>query len=188
MANLESTDKAIQIISDSNQIISKLKHEKKSLDIEDLTITKDTLVIVSLNRNVFYPFGRLRLEKDFRNALPGFKLSNKYYHDKRFGDIKLKRMVNIKSYLTFYKDDETGYYEIVSGLLEGDNLHLTGIGNIGSTFSSVLKQWFISDVTRLLKGIKVIKVVSGVNGIIYYCFFNNNALESIKIQSDYIFK
>ncbi|WP_144913686.1 hypothetical protein [Mucilaginibacter frigoritolerans] len=160
---------------------------KKELELNELHIKKDTLEIVSDAGFLFYPFGEFKTLGSLNQALRIFKDSLEIDTSDASSPNKLYRMTYKNSFLKFFYDDEKKTYEIVSGQIHDHEVILVKNIRIGITKSDFINIFFNRVSPEKLKGIKIIKMVSALEGIFDYYYFDNDILTSIKLDTDYLF-
>lgn len=160
---------------------------KKELELNELHIKKDTLEIVSAASVLYYPFGKFKTLGSLNQALKIFKDSLEIDKSDASSRNKLYRMTYKNSFLKFFYDDEKKTYEIVSGQIRNHEVILVNNIRIGITKTDFINIFFNGVSPEQLKGIKVIKMVSALEGIFDYYYFNNDILTSIKLDTDYLF-
>jgi len=159
---------------------------KKELELSELYIKKDTLEIVSTAGFLYYPFGKFKTLSSLNQTLTIFKDSLEIDTSLDGARDKLYRMTYKNSFLKFYYDDEKKTYEIVSGNIRDPEVILVNNIKIGITKSDFMNVFFNGVTPEQVHGVKIIKMVSGLDGIFDY-YFDNDILTSIKLDTDYLF-
>jgi hypothetical protein len=169
-------------ITSKNSSDSLQSFAKKKLELNELHIKKDTLEIVSTMAFLYYPFGKFKTFDSLRHSLIIFKDSLEVDSLNN----KLHRMTFKNSFLKFYFDDDKKAFEIVSGEIRDQNIILLNNIRVGITKIDFINIFFNGIASKQVEGIKIIKIISGLEGIIHYYNFNNDILTSIKLDTDYL--
>jgi hypothetical protein len=160
---------------------------KRELKLSELSIKEDTLEIVSTASFLYYPFGKFKTLNNLNQALKIFKDSLEIDSSVAPSPEKLHRMTYKNSFLKFFYDDEKKTYEIVSGQIRDPEVTLLNNIKVGITKSDFMNIFFNRVTPKQMEGIKIIKMVSGLDGIFDYYYFDNDILTSIKLDTDYLF-
>lgn len=163
------------------------KIARKEFEISEAHQKQDTLSFIVMNRNVFYPFGRLKAIAKLRSMFPHFDVRNELQRDSLTGNNTLTRFYTKKSFLKFVKSDDTGLYEIVSGRIYDGEVVLYSKISIGMPMEVFLNLFFSKRINKFTENTKVIELVSGVDGVWQRYQFKDHFLSSIKIDTDYTF-
>ncbi len=158
---------------------------KEGFGLIKLSIKGDTLDLVSTSSFLYYPFGKFNAPSDFIKTNKTFKESIE--HDKGDPSIKLYRMSNKNNFIKLFKDDGKSNVEIISGKVYDSDLCLINGIKIGISKSDFLKIFFKDVPEKQVVDIKVIKLVSGLEGITHVYIFNKDCLTSFYFDTDYSF-
>ena len=147
----------------------------------DAYLTPDTLVVVSPGQAVFYPFGRAATARALTASYPLFAVQKGVSHYR--GDPYPYTLLQFrKSAVKFYDDSEEGA-EVVAGHIADPEISLLNGIRIGATLSEVLRAYFVAVPLEKVRGIRIVRVVSALDGIIYHYSFRDNQLISIDFDS-----
>jgi len=159
----------------------------ESFELNRIELLKDTILIVSENEILFYPFG------EYTN----FKKFQEQYLEKHIKDSKIEylqdRVVTIQNKNSFLKLIEAEIFrkenrqlEIVSANINDADFEFVNGIKIGMSKKDLLLKIF-STVPEELEKIPIIKISSAVDFIEYYFTFSeNNTIKNITIITDYI--
>ena len=158
----------------------------EDFDIIVKKVYSDTLLLVTTSSFLYYPFGVYGSLEKFQNDQSIWKtFSNDVAMDsnteKNYRSLKFRN-----SYLTIYFNEEKGKVDIVKSFIEDYEIKLMYCIKKG-----ILKQDFIkilnANINDEFKEVNVIKLESGLTGIVHYYTFKGVKLENIRIESDYSF-
>lgn len=141
----------------------------------------DTLVVVSPDQAVLYPFGQVAKATALTTRYPLFTVQKGVSHYK--GDpfpYTLLRFRN--SAIKFYDDSEEGA-TVVSGHLVDPEIRLVNGVRLGQTLPEILRAYFVTVPAEKVRGIRIVSVESALNGIIYHYSFQNNRLMGVDFDS-----
>ncbi|MEK7719966.1 MAG: hypothetical protein AAB347_10225 [Bacteroidota bacterium] len=158
---------------------------KEGFGLIELSIKGDTLNLVYTSSFLYYPFGKFNTPSDFIKTNKTFKETIE--HDKGDPSIKLYRMSNKNNFIKLFKDDGKSNVEIISGKVNDSELSLINGIKIGISRTDFLKIFFKDVPEKQVVGIKVIRLISGLEGIIHVYVFNNERLTSFYFNTDYSF-
>ncbi|GHT25323.1 hypothetical protein FACS189430_11790 [Bacteroidia bacterium] len=161
------------------------------LEIEEKSVSFDTLKIVSANCTLlYYPLGIYNDIEKFLNCLPKETVIEKQI-----------KMNGIETYYIQFSsnnievlvgDDYCGKnnsaINIINAIIENDTIEFVNFVKNGITKQSFVRMLNLES-TDSFKEIKVIEFISVLLGIWhYYTFDDNNILIKIEIKSDYVFE
>jgi len=114
------------------------KKTRPAFDLIDHKLSGDTLVLVSANKFLYYPFGV------FDNVK---KLKGKYQslYQEKGGESYL---VNADSYVKFFYDDDKKAFEIVYARITNSAFTFTNGTNVGMTQKELFDKFFITPPER----------------------------------------
>lgn len=92
-----------------------------------------------------------------------------------------------RSYLTFFNDSESNLLEMVSGEILDKEIVLPENISIGMTLANFVKIYSSGDLGSERQKIKIVKLISGLDGIWEYYTFKQGVLNSIRVETDYTF-
>ena len=150
----------------------------------EFSINKDTLSVVTGSPYLYYPFGKHNSINDFKNAYDYFALSP----EKSAADTSaiIHVLVYRNSSLKLFFDDERETLEIVSGEISDPQIILINGIATGMDKAAFMQHFFKRYPAKTLQKINTVKLISALDGIIHYCYFENNKLTSIEFISDYV--
>ncbi len=152
---------------------------RKELDIENISIDGDTLKFVTSARELYYPLGKFRKIDEVIGTYPMFKLNVGENTDSE----DISKVVFGHSYFKFYKDEETGYLEIVYAVMIDPNIKFTNNIEIGMSSNQFYQTFFKQPLK--LNSIRIVKAESLVTGVIHYYYVKDGKLMQVEIDSDY---
>jgi len=155
---------------------------KKKLGLSELELKDDTLIIVSSMDFLYYPFGHFKTINRLNQVLKSFKDSI----ETDVSNNKLNRMTYKSSFIKFFYDDEKKSFEIVSGRITDPEVVFLNNIYVGISKIGFINIFFNQISPAQIKTVKVIKIISGVDGIIHHYYFTNNILTCIKLDTDYL--
>lgn len=168
--------------------ISLLNEFKNHSDIKasEIRIIKDTLSILSTGWFFYYPFGKFHDMKSLLDVSKFLKFKREYARDKTDGDtIMLYRLYNDKTFIKFIDQPETSRFEIVSGDIKDTSVVLLNGTKIGMDRLAFLNLYFSQKAENELMRIRVVKIISGLDGIWHYYSFKDDKLSDIRFDTDY---
>jgi len=92
-----------------------------------------------------------------------------------------------KSFIKLFKYDNKSYIEIVSGKFSDPEIILINGIKIGISKTDFLKMFFKDFSANQIDGVKVIKLISGLEGISHVYVFTNGHLIYFYFNTDYTF-
>jgi hypothetical protein len=147
----------------------------------DAYIKPDTLVVVSPDQAVLYPFGRVAKAAALTKHYPMFAVQKGVSHYE--GDPYSYTLLRFRnSAVKFYDDSEEGATVVSGHLIDPEIILANGI-HLGATLSELLSAYFVTVPAEKVRGLRIVSVESAVNGIIYHYAFRNNRLISIDFDS-----
>lgn len=151
-------------------------------------IKSDTLLIVSTNEFLYYPFGIYSNIEDIRNQY-SFNVKISYNDEYPFKDTTTNKLrvykINFKnSFVKFTKGDNNNM-EIVSARVLDKELHLSNGVKVGITKKDFINQLSLKEEQHQLNKINIVELESGLTGIWHYYFFKNDTLSYFIIDSDF---
>jgi len=168
----------------SNDIAdSILKLVKKDLNVDSVFLKKDTLSLLVHNKSLFYPFGK-------QKKITAFNIANKEYTIKKEtaqGKITLHRLIYKNSFVKFVQDEENHLYQIVSAKIIDKEIVLNSGIHTGMPMQQILSILFYKNTIQHFKQVKVIELISALDGIQHYYIFKNAYLNCIVLNTDYIY-
>ncbi len=162
------------------------KTAKKELEMIEMAFKKDTLSIVSASWFFYYPFGKFNSIVDFKKHNNSF--DEVIVYDKSDStDDHLYRVIREDSFVKLIKSSDTEKLEIVSGSITNKKIILANGVRIGMHKKPFLEKLFNKlPYSKEIDEIKVVEIISGLNGIWHYYDFNNDILERIRFDTDYL--
>ncbi|MFD1468911.1 hypothetical protein ACFQ48_11810 [Hymenobacter caeli] len=147
----------------------------------DAYLKADTLVVVSTDRAVVYPFGRVARAAALTTRYPLFTAKKGVAYAQ--GDpypYTLLRFGN--SAVKFYDDSEEGA-TVISGHVVDPQIILANGVRLGSTLPELLRAYSVTVPTEKVRGIRIVTVEFVVDRIIYHYAFRNNRVMGIDFDS-----
>ncbi len=161
------------------------KAAKSNFELNVLFIKNDTLELVSDSQFLYFPFGVFKNIQSLKHSLNQFRDS---IQKDSSSNEELERMIFNKSFVKFYYDKDQGKFQIVSGQIIDENIVMINGIKLGMEKHEFLEEFFNFYKPIKVDNIKVIQLVSGLQGMTHYYYFNNDSkLVSIKLMSDYLF-
>jgi hypothetical protein len=161
------------------------KSAKKDLQLVELSIQKDTLNIVSTSSFIFYPLGKFIAIEKIRQSNPQF--ATVIEHDKNDKKAKLYRLSSKNSFVKFFKDPNKATLEIVSGKIINPEIMLKNGIRVGMSKINFFNLFFNKMTEHQVNNIKVVKLISALNGITHVYTFENEKLNRLAFDTDYTF-
>ena len=178
-------------------------HWVDSVTICEAYVKSDTLIIVSDDDHLYYPFGQYDTWSDFEKNYIKKHWMNLQTDSLFTNDVDVYTVRMGSNYIEFFQNtDITGKIEIVRGLIYNNRIQLYDGIRIGMTKKEFLLNFtkdnvgydksaakfrtdFIKNESQY-KNISVIEVISALTGIWYYYFFSpDQILTFICIKTDY---
>lgn len=166
-----TTDTLMELIQEDSEII-------------EIKLTKDTLLMVSTNDILYYPYGEYTLFEDFQLSYPTIK-ENNYKIDSVGGKIKIINLKSKNNLLKFIESEETNKLELLSANINDIDLVFNNGIKIGMYQKDFLLIFF-TQVPKELEEVSIIELESGLTGIWHYYIFSENILKNITIKTDYL--
>jgi len=164
---------------------SLMQYAKKEFEIIELEQKGDTLLIVSTNKVLFYPFGKYANFKEFKDGYL-IKRDLKVRIDSSFNIFRIFRIENEKTNVKLIENTETERLELFKADIRDNSFELFYGIRLGMKKDEVFLKFFVKTPPGL-NHIRTIKIASGLEGIWYYFNFSTKEqLENIIIESDYV--
>lgn len=155
--------------SDSDRILTRTK------------LTNDTLTITTTGWEFYYPFGKIKNLSKLKSVFAGYK----YAEETTDNSLVLHRFYKDSSFVKFIKSDDGDSYEIVSGLINSNDLIIDNHIAIGMSQENFYKLFFKQNVANYLEGVKIIEIITTVRGVWHYYVFSGGKLLYVKFSTDY---
>jgi hypothetical protein len=164
---------------------SLIQFAKKEFEVIRLEQKGDTLLIVSVNDVLYYPFGEYANFKEFKDGyLDKRDLMVKI--DSSFNTFRIFSLDNNKTNVKFIENTETGKLELFKAVIKDNSFEMFYGIRIGMNKEEVFLNFFVKTPPGM-NHIRTIKIASGLEGIWYYFNFSTiEQLENILIESDYV--
>jgi hypothetical protein len=164
-------------LTDTLELVTKPPGE----EAYDAYLKPDTLLVVSPDESVFYPFGRVAKATALATRSPMFSVKKGVSLYK--GDPYPYTLLRFRnSGVKFYDDAEEGA-TVVSGHIVDPEIILDNGVRLGTTLPELLRAYFVAVPARRLLGVHTVTIASGLAGIIYHYSFRNNRLIGIDFDS-----
>ncbi|MDP3462942.1 MAG: hypothetical protein Q8S18_09160 [Bacteroidales bacterium] len=158
---------------------------EKEFKVIELEKRGDTLLIVSTNRILFYPFGKYPNFEEFKDEYL-IKHGINVKIDSAFNIFRIFSIDNNMTNVKLIENTETKKLELFTATINDNSFELFYDIRIGMKKDEVFLKFFVKTPSELNR-IRTIKIVSGLEGIWYYFNFSTKELlENIIIESDYI--
>jgi hypothetical protein len=176
----------IKEIKSSEQPINLFKYAKKNFELIDFNFKKDTLELISTSSFLYYPFGKHKSIKDIT-----FSNRENIQKQRRSKDSTHTLLVDFfynDSYSTFFYNKDSKMCELVKARIINSHVILSNGINLRLRIDEFFNIFFDNFPKDSYEKINVIKLVSGKAGVWHYYHFKNGKLDSINIETDYLFK
>jgi hypothetical protein len=162
------------------------------LENEEQNICFDTLKIVSGNYNLlYYPFGIHDNIEEFLSSLPKEMVVEKQIKMNR---IEIYHILFGNNNIEFFFGDDYYYgkdnfaIKIINAEIKDDTIEIVNCIKTGMTKQTFIEMLNLTN-TKDLKKIRVVELISILEGIWqYYTFNESDILTKIEINSDYVFE
>ena len=154
---------------------------RKEIQLVEISLSKDTLTVVSGDRNLYYPFGRSQKIGSFIKD-KRYTISFEVAED----ETRLYRLRFGKSFIKIFKDTDSELFELVSGKIIDQGIVLTNGVSVGITRDELLKKVF-QKIIPLMRDIRVIVLSSAADGVWHYYTFENERLIQISFDTDVVY-
>lgn len=178
----DNLDDNINTISSIISMDSLMNLSRDKCEILEVKLSNDTLLIVSTEEILYYPFGQYRSFKDFQSSQP--IQDNSYSIDSIETEFKVITLKSVNNFLKLLASKESGNLEIINAEIKDNNLMFSNGVKIGISQKEFLSIFFYS-VPDELEKVSVIELESGLTGIRHYYSFSKNKLKRISLISDY---
>ncbi len=169
-----------QIVQDSL-----IQYAKREFEIIEIKKRGDTLLIVSTNNVLFYPFGKYINFNEFKDGYL-IKCDLKVKITSSFNIFKIFNIENETSSVKLMENTETKNLELLEADIRDNSFKLFYGIRIGMKKDEVFLIFF-DKIPSGLNHIRIIKIASGLEGIWYYFKFSQmEQLECVIIESDYV--
>ena len=158
-----------------------LSQEKR--EIIEVKLSNDTLLIISTEDALYYPFGKYHSLNDFQLSQPILQ-DNSYSIDSTEKHFKVITLKSANNFLKLLASEESGNLEIIDAEIKDNDLRFSNDIKIGMSQKEFLSIFFHS-VPNELEKVSVIELESGLTGIWHYYSFSKNKLKRISLISDY---
>lgn len=160
---------------------------RKEFDISEVLRKRDTLSLIVMSKEAYYPFGRLKNTEQLKRISPYLQLKSESYKDSVLDTVTLIRLSFKGSFLKFYNNGETGMFEIVSGKITNEEINVYKTVHLGMSMEDFLRIYFTKNIDKFTKDISVIELVSGIDGVWQHYEFKDNRLKLVTFVTDYTF-
>lgn len=179
----QNTDNRIESTTSIITMDSIVNLTWEDCEIIETKLTNDTLLIVSTNNFLYYPFGKYHLFAEFQTS--HFNINNdKYKIDSVKKDFLIITVENKNNLLRFIESKDSDKLEIVYADIKDNSFAFSNGMKIGMNKEECLSIFF-ETIPKGLEHIHIIKLESGLTGIWHYYSFSKNKLENVTIKSDY---
>jgi hypothetical protein len=172
---------------DSTLIKSLRQCAYKKWQLDEIKIIGDTLMFVSPDDFFYYPFGKYSNVKTFAigNQIWGTPRIKIYTEPNK---TKVYIFAHRNSSLLVLRNPDTGLIELFNSRIFDKDIRFVRPINVGMGQLNFL-QIFFKDINQSsIRGIKVVKVESTIEGIWNRYFFTNGRLEHVTFDTDYVIK
>lgn len=178
--NLDGDKKNTSSIISMDSLLN-LAQEK--CEIIEVKLLKDTLLMVSTNDVLYYPFGEYRSLEDFLLTQPFLK-DNIHDVDSTEKDFKIITLESANNHFKFIESKESGNLEIIDAEIKDNCVNFSNGVKVGMSKKVFLSKFFY-DIPNELKNVSVVEFESALTGIWHYYLFSENKLRRVSIISDY---
>ena len=173
--------------ADSTQVKVLRAHANKKWALDEINIDKDTLKFVSPDDFFYYPFGKYSNIKTFALhsqiwGSPWIKTYNKP------DETKVYIFTHLHSSLFVLRNPDTGLIELFNARISDKDVRFVQPIAVGMDELNFLQIFFKGIDQSSIKGVKVVKVESTIEGIWNRYFFTNGRLDRVTFDTDYIIK
>jgi hypothetical protein len=150
---------------------------KNKKDLVEIKCFHDTLLVITTDQTLFYPFGKINEFDKLSSIFSGYKYEKN-------DDIHLfSKKDNI---ISFIKNvDISDYFEVVNCDIMADDIFVLSKIKIGITKVDFIKVFFHNEEKLDSSKYSIITFESGLTGIWYHFMFNNSVLIEIRINTDF---
>ncbi len=180
----QNTDNRIEATESIITIDSLMDLTRKDCEIIEMKLTKDTLLIVSTNDILYYPYGKYSLFEDFQLSHSIIK-ENNYKIDSIEKDFIIITLKSKNNLLKFIESKESSKLEIFNADINDNDLKFSNGIKIGMSQKEFLLIFF-NKVPKELENLSIIELESGLTGIWHYYTFSENKLRNITMKTDYL--
>lgn len=156
-----------------------------SFELVSYQIVSDTLQLVSTNNFLYYPLGKLHTISSLKTKYPSIILKKEIDLFDNTADIY--RATLDDSFIKIFLDDEKKTLEIVSGIIISPKIIINDNIKIGMKKRGFFTCFFSKPSSVEKKDIKVVELISGLDGIRHYYTFQGDTLVKIEFDTDYQF-
>ena len=160
-----------------------------NLGVKEVKSQFDTLIIVSLAEELFYPFGKYKSVNEFvqKGNIEWYRSAERHDFSDTL-DITVYNFARLDgSYLNFYQSVTTGLMDFIDGSITDKDLVLKNGMHVGMSKQEVLEKYFKNPPRAYTEDIKVIKIFSGLYEIAQIFSFDDEQVSSIGFSSYYIY-
>ena len=149
--------------------------------------SEDTLVILTCNKYVYSPFGKIGKKSDLRSSLlKTFKVAS--HHDKMENGVFEFHSLQMDSsrLILFFNEDKSGEggSYIIKGQIKSSKVHFINNVRIGMDIFSFVNIFFVSYSNRIVHQYNTIIFESCLTGSIRHIYnFHNGLLKSVNFDS-----
>jgi hypothetical protein len=155
-------------------------------ELMEIRCQNDTLIIATTGWFFYYPFGKVNNEKTLKNAFHIYQFVDEIQHKGDNDSTKLYRFNKDASFVKFVKSDDNTRFEIVSAVINNpDMVFLNGV-KVGMSKSEFYRTYFKRNIERELPDIKVVEIITALDGMWHYYTFSGGRLSQIKLSTDYL--
>lgn len=186
MLLLAGTTFAQQVASRA-KALRMMSFSRPEYQIKDIKVYTDTMTIISLSRNVIYPFGEWTSVEQYitDNQLSWYRDQGyRHYYDSM--EVSVNRMRRYDdSYIDLYYSIWTKKVELLGGYIADPDVKLDNGLQVGMAKDDVFRVFFKRYPRSYTSDIAVLKVVSGAGEVAEIYTFKGQRLRHIKIETAY---
>ncbi len=186
MLLLAGTTFAQQVASRA-KALRMMSFSRPEYQIKDIKVYTDTMTIISLSRNVIYPFGEWTSVEQYitGNQLSWYRDQGyRHYYDSM--EVSVNRMRRYDdSYIDLYYSIWTKKVELLGGYIADPDVKLDNGLQVGMAKDDVFRVFFKRYPRSYTSDIAVLKVVSGAGEVAEIYTFKGQRLRHIKIETAY---
>ena len=157
--------------------------------LDSVSFDTDTLKIRASSEFLFYPFGRFHNISSLTKSISKPKLVRLAKRSLESNlpmeaDVSIVLVILAGDTVGVFEDDERNRVEIAKGLIVNQSFELKKGIKVGMKKKDFLLRIFRTIPHFDIKGIKVVELISTLDGMWHYYTFSNNILKSIEFKTD----
>ena len=157
------------------------------MNVREVKIHFDTLVIVALSEELFYPFGKYVSVNEFvqKSKIEWYRSSERHDFSDTL-DITVHNFMRLDgSSLNFFQSVRTGYLDFIDGDITDKTLVFSNGMHVGMPKQTVLEKYFNNPPRAYTEDVKVVKIYSGLYEVSQTFSFDDEQVAGIGLSSYY---